>query len=179
MNEEKQKEFKKELLEKIQSDSVIIMFSDILKTKYYYPKLVGGAIVDILEGKKPKDYDFIGLNKKDILNNGFEFKFATKTAETYQKDDIIVQILTTSIESFDYKISQTAYAFHSKELEIDCHSFINKDLAPVCFEPKQALNSLRRLPHWKNKGYSINDNTYHSLLNSACKAYLDKRQINS
>jgi hypothetical protein len=31
-------------------------------------------------------------------------------------------------------------------------------------EHKNALNSLRRLPHWKNKGYSINDITYLSLL---------------
>jgi len=31
-------------------------------------------------------------------------------------------------------------------------------------ERKNALNSLRRIPHYKNKGYTINDTTYLSLL---------------
>lgn len=179
MNEQQEKELKESLIQKIVSNENIIELMNIFNERYSSTKLVGGAIIDILENRIPKDFDLINASKELLLNNGYIFKYSTKTAETYEKNGIVVQILNTSIESFDYKISQTTFVLEKKELTIDTHSFLNKDLVPVGFESKQALNSLRRLPHWKNKGYSINDNTYHSLLNSACKIYLDKKQINS
>ena len=52
-------------------------------------------------------------------------------------------------------------------LVLDETSFNNKTLIPTqkaWTEKKNALNSLRRIPHWKNKGYEINDVTYLSLL---------------
>ena len=52
-------------------------------------------------------------------------------------------------------------------MTIDKISFENKVLIPcekVWTEKKNALNSLRRIVHWKNKGYKINDITYLSLL---------------
>lgn len=52
-------------------------------------------------------------------------------------------------------------------LILDETSFEKKILIPTekaWIEKKNALNSLRRIPHWRNKGYTINDTTYLSLL---------------
>lgn len=132
--------------------------------------LIGGAVTDILEGRKPKDYDTIGgLDLyKDKL--GLEFQYETKTAKTFKKGDLIVQLLKTDKADFDFKISQASLTIDYKKqltLEIDTNSFENKMLIPcekAWIERKNALNSLRRIPHWKSKGYSINDITYLSLL---------------
>ena len=133
-------------------------------------RLVGGAIIDILEGRKPKDYDFEANCAPNTQEMGLEYQYETKTAKTFKKGDLIVQLLKTDKADFDFKISQASLTIDYKKqltLEIDTNSFENKMLIPcekAWIERKNALNSLRRLPHWKNKGYSINDITYLSLL---------------
>ncbi len=55
-------------------------------------KLVGGAIIDILRGKTPKDYDFLDWNDADIkrfVKAGFVYLHETRTATTYKRGDII------------------------------------------------------------------------------------------
>lgn len=147
-----------------------------LETNYYIPSifaLTGGAVIDILEGRKPKDYDFIGHSDSTIkyfIKNGFTYQQTTKSAITIKKDDLILQFLNTPICKFDFKISQARYYIGKRNLELDYFSFENKTLIPVDFEDKRnALNSLRRIIHWKKKGYSINDLTYLSLLNVLAK----------
>lgn len=133
-------------------------------------KLVGGAVVDILEGRKPKDYDFFSLTLTEATKLGFKYSHDSKTATTYLKDDLVIQVLKTGIEDFDFKISQSQLSFNYQKnlsLNIDEISFGNKVLIPAnksWLEKKNALNSLRRIVHWKNKGYTINDVTYLSLL---------------
>lgn len=133
-------------------------------------KLVGGAVLDILNGKTPKDYDFLSITEAQILKLGFKYSHDTKTATTYIKDNLILQKLKTDINDFDFKISQTTLSWdfsRKMELTVDEVSFENKVLIPCdkCWiEKKNALNSLRRLPHWREKGYKINDITYLSLL---------------
>lgn len=132
--------------------------------------LIGGAVTDILEGRKPKDYDTVG--GLDIYKDklGLEFQYETKTAKTFKKGDLIIQSLKTQKEDFDFKISQaTLKVDYNKKLslELDKESFDNKTLIPCerCWtEKSNALNSLRRLTHWRKKGYEINDITYLSLL---------------
>lgn len=154
-------------LEKIQSNKVIKMFSEILE-RTIWARLTGGAIIDILEGRTPKDYDFIDYSQEDIdafKKAGFMFQCETKYAITYQKDGFIVQFLKTSFSDFDFIISQSCYDFSSKKLIIDETSFEHKTLIPVNFEDKEsALSCLVRLPHWRKKGYEIHDATYLSLL---------------
>lgn len=169
--------------QKIQSNSNIKYFHELLgEIKYGWQnlQLVGGAVIDILEDRKPKDFDFIKWSENNIstfVEAGFEYQYETKSAKTYKKGDITIQFINTPLENFDFKISQAYYDFKAKTLTIDEISFDNKILIPVCFENKRnAFNSLRRIPHWKNKGYKINDMTYLSLLNVVSKS---NRNINS
>lgn len=145
----------------------------IKKTRDKTPQglnLIGGAVIDILEGRKPKDYDFIGggtLFTDKLLANGFKFECKTKTATTYKKGKTIIQILAISPQHFEYVISQAAFKLKAKKLEIDEISFKNKTLIPVSFDSmSQVKAALVRIPHWQNKGYSIHDKTYLSLLNA-------------
>jgi hypothetical protein len=132
--------------------------------------LVGGAVIDILEGRKVKDYDFTQIYSSDIVKLGFKYSHDSKTATTYVKDGFTIQLLKTDINDFDFKISQANLSWNYQKifsLVLDETSFNNKTLIPpqkAWTEKKNALNSLRRIPHWKNKGYTINDVTYLSLL---------------
>lgn len=136
--------------------------------------LIGGAVIDILEGRKVKDYDCIGTLYENKL--GLEYSHETKSAKTFRKGDLIVQLLKTDTNDFDFKISKSRLTINYKKelsLEIDKDSFENKLLIPcekAWIERKNALNSLRRIPHWGVKGYTINDITYLSLLGVVSKS---------
>jgi len=138
-------------------------------------KLVGGAVSDILEGRVPKDYDFEFNYFPDVDKLGLEYQYETKTAKTFKKEDLIIQQLKTTIAEFDFKISQSVLSIpNSKKigLTLDKNSFDNKVLIPtdICWiEKKKALNALRRVVHWRNKGYTISDMTYLSLLSVVAK----------
>jgi len=142
----------------------------ILENNLLNVKLVGGAVLDILNNKKPKDYDFSVFSAEKAKKLGFKYSHDTKTATTYIKDDIIIQVLKTNIEDFDFKISQAIFEIgynKTMKLEVCEISFNNKLLIPcekAWKEKKNALNSLRRIPHWKAKGYEISNTTYLSLL---------------
>jgi len=159
MTEEQEKLFK--------ADPIISLALELNVTNI---KLVGGAVVDILEGRKPKDYDFFSLTLPEATKLGFTYSHDSKTATTYTKDDLVIQVLKTGIEDFDFKISQSQLSFNYQKklnLIIDENSFKSKMLIPCeksWIERKNALNSLRRTLHWRNKGYTINDITYLSLL---------------
>lgn len=133
-------------------------------------KLIGGAVLDILQKRKPKDYDFIFQYFPNPKKFEVEYQYETKTAKTFKKGELILQELKTSPEDFDFKISQSTLVInYKKELTLEIHetSFENKMLIPcekAWTERKNALSSLRRIPHWKSKGYTINDTTYLSLL---------------
>lgn len=141
-------------------------------------KLVGGAVIDIIEGRKVKDYDFLNFSLHDAKKLGFKYSHDSKTATTYINDknanlikgDFTIQALKTDINDFDFKISQATLSWSYQQklnLILDESSFNNKVLIPcekAWTERKNALNSLRRIPHWKSKGYTINDVTYLSLL---------------
>lgn len=141
-------------------------------------KLVGGAVIDIIEGRKVKDYDFLNFSPHDAKQLGFKYSHDSKTATTYINDksanlisgDFTIQALKTDINDFDFKISQSTLSWGYQQklnLLLDEDSFKSKVLIPAeksWTEKKNALNSLRRIVHWKNKGYTINDVTYLSLL---------------
>ena len=137
-------------------------------------KLVGGAIIDILRGKTPKDYDFLDWNDADIkrfVKAGFVYLHETRTATTYKRGDIIVQFLHTKITEFDFMISQTTFRLNNAKLVIDKLSYETKTLIPVSFTNKSMIfASLGRIPHWKKKGFHIKEATYISLVNSARNA---------
>lgn len=168
---------KEEMKNKIYSNEIVKQFVDIIGDKANWVSfyLIGGAVIDIINDKPPKDYDFIGGSdsiKKIFKDNGFDFICSTNSADTYSKGDIVVQFLNTPLENFDFKISQSRIRISGKtnEFIIDEDSLNKKQLIPVDFKTKRnALNSLRRIPHWKKKGYEIHDLTYLSLLNVVSK----------
>ena len=140
-------------------------------------QLIGGAVIDILEKRKPKDYDLIGYVSSTLLKDlGLMYQYETKTAKTYRKEKLIVQILKTEKADFDFKISEAALTIHAKTkrltLSIDEQSFDNKMLIPCdrCWvERRNAMNTLHRIVHWAAKGYKINGVTYLSLLGVVAK----------
>lgn len=149
-------------------------------------KLVGGAVIDIYEGREPKDYDFINLS----VDKNMDFVDTSDTADTYilniDGKNYTIQVLKTDVEDFDFTIS-TCYAenfyFDHKEGRYSTDEKFNlvktdlpedrtyktKILTPCSYKPKNALSSLLRIPHWRKKGYTITDNTYRSLLFAATK----------
>lgn len=143
-------------------------------------EIVGGAVVDILEGRKVKDYDFKLVNGYIAERLKLEYLHETKTAKTFKKGDIVVQFLKTNPENFDFKISQATLIINVNKkmsLNVDKISFNNKILIPcdLAWENrKNAVNSLKRITHWKKKGYSIADETYQSLLNVISKNFGEK-----
>ena len=134
--------------------------------------LTGGAIIDILDGKEPKDYDFVGVHENFVekyIESGFNYKSKTKTAITLEKEGKTIQFLRTDISTFDFKISQAKYDIKKKTLEIDKVSFNQKILIPTnhTFEKVgKTLNALKRVPHYERKGYKLPEATYLSLLNN-------------
>lgn len=168
------------LKKKLQENEYIKYFLD-LRPKYGSATLIGGAVVDILEDRVPKDFDFLQAETnnsflQNLLDNGFEFICSTKTADTYRhnKNGMVVQMVKTLIQDFDFKISQAKFKFDSRReyLKIDTASFENKTLIPTGFDSKKrALNSLMRIPHWRKKGYDIHEKTYLSLLGVVGRQY--------
>ncbi len=150
--------------EKIESDPVVQLLLEMFKDKHPSLQLTGGAISDILNDRKPRDYDFLGTGLNDKLTD-WEFTGETKTAKTYTKDGIIIQLLKTKSSEFDFTISQATYNFNNSVVTIDEESFKSKVLKPVNFTtPERALGTLRRAKHWEAKGYKLPNSTYQSLL---------------
>lgn len=152
-----------------EENEVLKLVKEALGTLFNQEYLVGGAVVDIIEGRTPKDYDFIGFETRanKLYEAGFNFVGETKTAKTFEKDGHTIQILKTDKDDFDFTISQSTVNLKSLVVIVDMMSLENKILIPPrnSFHNKQnALNSLRRIVHWKQKGYSIPDSTYLSLL---------------
>lgn len=169
----------KELIEK---DLVVKEFLEYFENNKIYTdlKLVGGAVVDLLDGKKPKDYDFTNTSStyffKALKELGYIWQYETKTASTYKKENSVVQILKTDIKDFEFKISQSYYNLKNKTLNVDEISFNRKVLIPVSFDNKgKCINCLKRKIHWEKKGYTMPDETYLSL----CNALYNNRMNNS
>lgn len=137
--------------------------------------LVGGAVIDLMEGRVPKDYDVIdesGEFHKILKSLDYTYKYDTTTSTTYQKGNTIVQILKADIAVFDYTISQASLDLSNLGLEYDKTSFDNKVLIPTHHALKDCLGafaSLHRRVHWRNKGYNLPDETYSSLLSVALR----------
>ncbi|HLS53746.1 MAG TPA: hypothetical protein VK031_07220, partial [Tissierellaceae bacterium] len=89
--------------------------SIISMSKSPHAHLVGGAVVDILEGREPKDYDFnvsfCGKGWVKINENpDFKFLYNSATAITYLfKGKYVVQILEKQSEYFPFFIEKFKY----------------------------------------------------------------------
>lgn len=156
----------------------------------YHYHLVGGAVVDIHEGRTPKDYDFIYF-PQSLLDEKANFVDTSSVADTYKmevdKKQVTIQILKTATSDFDFTVSTT----YIKSIDVKINSFGSvrmigsnllsdlsyktKLLIPTSYKEENALNSLLRIPHWRKKGFSITDNTYRHLLFAATRTPIERR----
>jgi len=149
-------------------------FYKAIKENYKYQSvyLVGGAVIDLLEDRTPKDYDLIGLsysNLDKLKTLGFEFIEDSKTAITLKYENLEVQLLKGIIEEFDYTISQSKFNFSDDAITVCKHSFDSKVLIPTqhTYDSKsKSINALKRSIHYAKKGYSLPEKTFLSLLNN-------------
>jgi len=164
-------ELEKTLVDRLKDHPTIVMLKEVLgESRSYGDKLLlaGGAVVDILEGREPKDFDFINWGEPELVKfrkAGFKHTYTTKSSITMEKEGIVVQFISFKLKQFGFKIEQSTYDIIKGNLTIDEDSFNNKVLVPVNFDLFQNLRSAAfRIPHWVGKGYHIPDITYLSLM---------------
>lgn len=136
----------------------------------------GGAIVDILEGRRPKDWDIplshvsLGPVQKILQELNYTFAYETRWSKTYVGDNQPIQLVNKELRLYDFTISTAILTLSKTEvsLTLDKESFYSKVLKPVSFNTsiEHILSILNRIPHWRKKGYIIPEVTYHSLLSS-------------
>lgn len=139
-------------------------------------KIVGGAVIDLIEGRKPKDYDIIISNMYNLnemlhtfIDDGWDFLYESGTSITFKRNDILVQFIKTDINTFNYTIETSNISIYcdSIELEFDNISHKTKKLRPTPYtfsNPDRAIQALSRVPHWNKKGYELPEETYIRLL---------------
>lgn len=165
-------------IEKLNNNAVLNLFRENLANTR--AKLVGGAVIDILEDRVPKDYDFIYSEAlRDKLDEVGEFQYVTTTSYTYTLNGFVIQLLRKSVMNFPFTIEKSTYNLEAKILEnFDKSSFKTKRLKPTSIVggfstdyniKKLATEALVRLPHWKRKGYLIEDVSYMTLIKIATK----------
>lgn len=164
-------ELERTLVEQLKENPTILLLKEVLgDSKYSLSRLLlaGGAVVDILEGREPKDFDFINWRESDLIRfrkAGFKHTYTSKSSITMEKDDVVVQFISFELKQFGFKIEQSTFDIVKGELKIDEDSFTNKVLIPVNFDEFENLRSAAfRIPHWVGKGYNIPDITYLSLM---------------
>lgn len=156
---------------------------DIIKLqefiKYYDMfeiKLIGGAVIDIIENRQPKDFDCLdGQNTPNKLHYISDSNYA----QTIMYKGLKIQFLKQNhTNNFDFTIAQNTVTIRKNAVEVtyqDLDSLLYKKLVPVSYEnQKMVLQSLSRIPHWQKKGYTIDELTYSSLLNTLRKNIVTK-----
>jgi hypothetical protein len=136
--------------------------------------LVGGSVIDIIHNKKSKDFDLIVVSPKRVceylLQQGFSFQYATKTAYTFidKSTGNIIQILKAKdTNEFDYTINQTYVNIKSAKIEfVDLLSLNTGILIPTenTFRNKnKAKQAYRRRLKMKSKGFVLPKMTRKSI----------------
>jgi hypothetical protein len=138
--------------------------------------LTGGAVVDILRGVIPKDYDFIHTTAlENLMRKNLKFKllYTSRSAITFLYNDTPIQLLYKSTESFAYTMEKGEYNLGIETLEnFDEQSFVNRVLVPtkLAFTSRgTARVGLKRLLHWQYKGWTLQNITFQSLCDVAFK----------
>jgi hypothetical protein len=156
-----------ELIKKLENHPILKSFKEIVGTQNVI--LTGGAIVDILDGRNPKDYDFIGVNtlhQQKFVDAGYVLYSDTRTAKTFKNNGIVVQFLKTKVEEFDYTISQGKFNLSTQKLSyFDWVSYDSRTLVCVNLDDtRNVYDALMRLPHWYAKRFKIVPASYKSML---------------
>lgn len=149
--------------------------------------LTGGAVIDLLEGRKPKDYDFVisgydvGRIVKEGAKLGLTFEYTSATAVTFSWRGCDIQVLRKPVDEFPFTIEQSKFSIKNGTFKnFDEVSFNTKKLIPndVLIFARQEItrkNFLNRIEKWESKGYKIHPITKRSYLKcTKHKSFLDK-----
>lgn len=128
--------------------------------------LTGGAVLDILNGVEPKDYDFFPssfFNTDYLLNalyeRGAELQYTSKTAYTFNYKRLTVQVLKTHVDEFDYTINASQINLHNKHIaKFDMVSYMSGILIPTEHSFQKGYKSvecIKRLPKMQERGFSL------------------------
>lgn len=146
--------------------------------------LVGGAVIDILRGVRPKDYDLLHnsiLEKALKENPNFKLEYTSKSAMTFSINGFIVQLLYKNVSEFSYSIERSEYDVTVERLlKLDVQSFEHRVLIPsetAFLNKKIARCAIRRILHHQKKGWVIPNITFQSLCDTAFKG--DKQNVES
>ena len=138
--------------------------------------LTGGAVIDILEGRKPKDYDFrleASRGVQDIVDKavkmGLEFDYTSATAISFRYKGTKVQVLHKPLEEFPFTIEASKFSVSSlKFRQFDMVSFETKKLIPQDSAYDLSTVSRKtfknRIKKWESKGFTIHPITRKSYL---------------
>ena len=171
----------KQYEQKIKSHYVVSKLIDIAKKEGYGSSflLTGGAIFDIIDGRKPKDYDFIveccsGLYKTLSKKQEFKVLYTSNTSITYLFDGKhIVQFLRADIADFPFENDKVLFNMKG-EFDIDrsslfLYNILNQRIIIVNHERVSNIGISRKLfkarvNKWKRKGFYIHPISYKSYL---------------
>lgn len=141
-------------------------------------RLTGGAVVDILEGRVPRDYDLFlnstHMSDKEILKKvefipHLKLTSLSTTAISFAYKGLLVQILRKQPEKYFFTIEQSNYDIKNSRIESFCYmSYRQKRLIPNELIFKEgAVNKKAykfRIKRWAEKGYSIDKLTKRSYM---------------
>jgi hypothetical protein len=164
------------------------LIKNILKDYNGQVFLIGGAVIDCMADKKPKDYDIISNDRKTLAiflieQKGFDYAYSSTTADTFINniDKITLQILKTDSSKFDYTINKTRVCLKSDSIyNLDTLSLNSKKLIPTEYSFNNrsgAINCLLRLKKMESKGYTLPKETKESLKRVAKLSFFDKLLI--
>lgn len=150
--------------------------------------LTGGAVIDLLEGRKPKDYDFCLTSASDfnkIIKGGVElglnFNYTSATAVSFTWEGNDIQVLRKNPSEFPFTIEMSKFSIRESKFEsFDNVSFSSKILIPndaLLFNNTEVTrtNFLNRVSKWESKGYKIHPVTKRSYIKlTKHKTFLQK-----
>lgn len=178
-----------EVLERVMNDKSLIEIAEKLSlVSDKSVNLVGGAIIDILDGRVPKDYDFLfsGISIENVYKGlmdveEFEFISDSNTALTYLFRGKTVQILKkTTTSDFDFTISKAEInVVNPTVVFFDFTSYKSRKLIPTQSSRDNPILPLRRIPHWSKKGFECPEITYQGLLTKLVKDLNEQQNLNS
>ena len=96
---------KKEIIKLLEDDEVVQELRKITE-RYISFELCAGAIISIMKGEKPKDYDVFGLSHEKLTRAGAVFSHSSRTADTYTLNNSVIQTLKIGRHEFEYTISE-------------------------------------------------------------------------
>lgn len=174
IKESKEKPF----AEKILTNKVVSELIDELSV-FSSANLVGGAIVDIIDGREPKDYDLIveeseiKIIEKLTFNPNFKFLYNSPSSTTFLfKGEHEVQFIKSKPEDFYFLNERNSFNLRAKKFETLFISLFETKMLAVNSEAmmNQRFTASQfgiRVRHWERKGYRISDTSYDSAIRKA------------